>query len=115
MTGDKLYAALVILVMALVTFAIRLAPFLVFGGAGKRDGLPPKWVAYLGDVLPPAVIALLVVYCLRNIDLFSAGHGLPELLCVAVCALLHLWRRNELLSIFGSTALYMVLVQVVFA
>lgn len=115
MTEGKLYAALVILVMALVTFAIRLAPFLIFGGGGKKGGEPPKWVAYLGGVLPPAVIALLVVYCLRNIDLFSASHGLPELLCVAVCALLHLWKRNELLSIFGSTALYMVLVQVVFA
>ena len=67
-----------------------------------------------GGVLPPAVIALLVIYCLRNIDLFSGSHGLPELLCVAVCALLHLWKRNELVSIFGSTALYMLLVQVVF-
>ena len=72
-----------------------------------------KWLyrSILGVI---AVIALLVVYCLRNIDLFSGTHGLPELLCVAVCALLHLWKRNDLLSIFGATVLYMVLVQVVF-
>lgn len=112
MTGEKLHAVLIILVMAAVTFLLRWAPFAIFGG--RRGGEPPKWVTYLGGVLPPAVIALLVVYCLRNIDLFSAGHGLPELLCVAVCALLQLWKRNELVSIFGATALYMLLVQVVF-
>lgn len=112
MSNREIYAALVILVMAGVTFGLRLLPFLAFGGR-KGKGVP-KWVAYLGGVLPPAVIALLVVYCLRNIDLFSGSHGLPELLCVVVCGLLHLWKRNELVSIFGSTALYMLLVQVVF-
>lgn len=112
MSQREIYAALVILIMAGVTFALRLAPFLAFGH--RKEGGVPKWVTYLGNYLPPAVIALLVVYCLRSIDLFSASHGLPELLCVAVCALLHLWHRNELLSIFGSTALYMLLVQVVF-
>lgn len=113
MSHDVLYSAVAILVMAAVTFGDRLLPFLIFGG-GKKGGEPPKWVRYLGEVLPPAVIALLIVYCLRNISLFSAGHGLPELLCVAVAALLHLWKGNELLSIFGSTVLYMVLVQLVF-
>ena len=109
---DAYYTVLIILVAAAVTFATRLTAFVNFGG--RKGGEPPKWVTYLGQVLPPAVIALLVVYCLRNIDLFSGSHGLPELLCVAVAALLHLWKRNELLSIFGSTALYMVLVQLVF-
>ena len=113
MSQQALHAVGVILVAALVTFALRLAPFLIFR-ASKQGGQPPKWVRYLGDVLPPAVIALLVVYCLRNIDLFSATHALPELLCVAVCALLHLWKGNDLLSIFSATALYMLLVQVVF-
>lgn len=112
MSQREIYAALVIVVMAAVTFALRLLPFFVFGG--RKGAGVPKWVTYLGNLLPPAVIALLVVYCLRSVDLFSASHGLPELLCVAVCALLHLWKRNELLSIFGSTALYMLLVQVVF-
>ena len=100
----------VVLTVAGVTVLCRALPFLLF-----RDGRPVSGrVIYLGRVVPYAIIAILVVYCLRSIDLFSASHGLPELLCVAVCALLHLWRRNELLSIFGSTALYMLLVQVVF-
>lgn len=112
MNIDAFYTALIILVAAAVTFGTRLLAFVIFGG--RKGGELPKWVTYLGQVLPPAVIALLIVYCLRSIDLFSGTHGLPELLCVAVCALLHLWKRNELLSIFGSTILYMVLVQVVF-
>lgn len=112
MNIDAFYTALIILVAAAVTFGTRLLAFVIFGG--RKGSEPPKWVTYLGQVLPPAVIALLIVYCLRSIDLFSGTHGLPELLCVAVCALLHLWKRNELLSIFGSTILYMVLVQVVF-
>lgn len=111
--STQLYTAVLIVIMTAVTFALRALPFFLFGGK-KTGGQPPRWVSYLGGVLPPAVIALLVVYCLRNINLFSGSHGLPELLCVAIAALLHLWRRNELLSIFGSTIIYMVLVQVVF-
>ena len=99
-----------ILVMAGVTFLTRVIPFVLFG----RGGQAPRVVAYLGQVLPPAVIAMLIVYCLRNIDLFSGSHGLPELLCVAVVAILHVWKGNNLLSIFGGTILYMVLVQAVF-
>ena len=113
MSGQALHAVGVIVVAAAVTFLLRWVPFAIFG-AGKNGGEPPKWVTYLGGVLPPAVIALLVVYCLRSIDLFAGNHGLPELLCVAVCALLHLWKRNDLLSIFGATVLYMILVQAVF-
>ncbi len=103
-------AILSILVMSAVTFLTRLAPFVLFG-RGKE---PPKVVTYLGQVLPPAVIAMLIVYSLRNIDLFSGSHGLPELLCAAVVAILHLWKGNNLLSIFGGTILYMVLIQAVF-
>lgn len=103
-------AVISILVMAGVTFLTRLLPFLLFG----RGGQPPRVVVYLGSVLPPAVIAMLIVYCLRNIDLFAGTHGLPELLCAAVVAVLHLWKGNNLLSIFGGTLLYMVLVQCVF-
>ena len=112
MSAETLHSAAIILVCAVVTYGLRCSAFLIFGG--RKGGQPPKWVTYLGDVLPPAVIALLVVYCLRNVDLFSGSHGLPELLCVVVCALLHLWKRNELLSIFGATGLYMLLVQAVF-
>ncbi len=105
-------AFFIILVMALTTFATRVLPHLLFSRG--QGGQPPPWVSYLGNVLPPAVIALLVVYCLREVDIFSSTHGLPEFLCVVICALLHLWKRNEFLSIFGSTLLYMLLVQVVF-
>lgn len=105
-----LQAAAAIAVMAAVTFLTRVLPFLLFG----RSGNPPRVVLYLGRYLPPAVIAMLIVYCLRNIDLFSGSHGLPELLCVAVVAILHVWKGNNLLSIFGGTILYMVLVQAVF-
>ena len=103
-------AVLSILVMAGVTYLTRLLPFLIFG----RGGQPPRVVFYLGSVLPPAVIAMLIVYCLKNVDLFAGTHGLPELLCVAVVAILHWWKGNNLLSIFGGTILYMVLVQQVF-
>ena len=74
----------------------------------------PKAVEYLGQILPPAIMATLVVYCLKGADLFSASHGIPEFVSVAVTALLHVWKRNVLLSIAAGTACYMFLVQVVF-
>ena len=72
-------------------------------------------VLYLGRVLPPAMMGLLVVYCLKNVTWTAAPHGLPELLAIAAVALVHVWKGNVLLSIAGGTVLYMVLVQVVFA
>ena len=101
------YVILVIAVMAIVTILLRFLPFLVF----DRGEQSPGWISYLGKVLPPAVISLLLVYCLRNINLTEGNHGLPELLCVAVAVLLHSWKRNTLLSIGVSTLLYMVIVQ----
>lgn len=112
MNGTELHAVLVIAVAALVTFATRALPFLVFGRG--KSGEPPRWVTYLGKVLPPAVIALLIVYCVRNIELLSGSRGLPELLSVALCALLHVWKGNTMLSIFGATLFYMILIQAVF-
>ena len=106
----EVHAVLAILIMAAVTFATRVLPFVLF----DRGESPPKVVLYLGRWLPPAVIAMLIVYCLRSIDIFSGNHGLPELLSIAAVVILHLWRRNNLLSIFGGTAIYMVLVQLVF-
>ena len=100
----------VILIAAACTFFTRVVPFLLFNG---KKPIPPI-VRYLGEVLPPAVIALLVVYCVRNVDWLNAPHGMPELLCIAVTAMLHIWKRNNLLSIGVGTALYMFLVQAVF-
>lgn len=102
---------LIIMVAAVCTFATRVAPFLLFNG---KKPIPPI-VRYLGETLPPAVIALLIVYCLKNVNWLAAPHGVPELVCIGVTALLHIWKRNNLLSIGGGTALYMVLVQAVFA
>ena len=102
-----------IAVMAIVTFLTRVLPFLLF----DRGESPPKLVLYLGRVLPPAIIAMLIVYCLRGLrsaSLFTPAGWLPQVLCVAVVVALHLWKHNNLLSIFGGTVLYMVLVQAVF-
>ena len=99
-----------IAVMAIVTFLTRVLPFLLF----DRGESPPKLVLYLGRVLPPAIIAMLIVYCLRGVTFATPGGWVPQLLCVAVVVALHLWKHNNLLSIFGGTVLYMVLVQAVF-
>ena len=91
------------------TVATRFLPFLVF--AGKRK--TPAIVQYLGKALPSAIFAMLVVYCLRNTDV-TAYFALPELLAVTATVLIHLWKRQMLLSIAGGTAVYMLLVQLVF-
>ena len=75
----------------------------------------PKVVEDLGRLLPPAMMGLLVVYSLRSVDILSGSHGLPEAIAVAATALLHLWKRNTLVSILAGTAVYMLLVQLVFA
>ena len=101
---------LIILVVAITTFSTRVIPFLIFP-KGKEI---PRTVQYLGKVLTPAVIGMLVVYCLKNVTVFSAPHGIPELISVAVVAVLHIWKRNNLISIGVGTVLYMFLIQVVF-
>lgn len=101
---------LTIAVIVLGTMLTRFLPFLLFP-AGKPT---PKAVHYLGSVLPGAVFGLLVVYCLKNVSLFTGSHGLPELISIARVVLLHLWKRQMLLSIAGGTACYMLLVQFVF-
>lgn len=101
---------LVILVVGLTTFVTRAIPFLIF-----QDGKEiPETVKYLGRVLPPAVIGMLVIYCLKNVHLTGFPFGLPELIAVAVVVILHVWKRNNLLSIGVGTVLYMYLIQVVF-
>ena len=99
-----------ILVMALVTAALRFLPFVIFSKGRKV----PEVVAYLGRVLPYAVMAMLVVYCLKGISFVKRPFGLPELISVVLVVVLHVWKRNTLLSIVGGTVCYMVLVQMVF-
>lgn len=102
-----------IITVAVVVFATMLTryiPFVVFP-AGKPT---PKYISYLGTVLPSAVFGLLVVYCLKDVSILAGSHGLPELIAIAVVVALHLWKRQMLLSIAGGTVCYMLLVQFVF-
>ena len=100
-----------IAVMAAVTFLTRALPFLLF----DRGEHPPRIVLYLGQVLPPAIIAMLIVYCLKGVGFSSPAGWVPSLAACLTAVILHLWKKNDLISIFGATVLYMVLVQVVFA
>ncbi len=99
-----------VLVMAAVTFLTRAMPFIFF----DRGDHPPKIVLYLGRVLPPAIIAMLIVYCLKGVGFATPAGWVPSAVSCGVVVLLHLWKENDLLSIFGGTVLYMVLVQGVF-
>ncbi len=101
---------LTIAAVVLGTMATRFLPFLLFP-AGKPT---PKYIQYLGKALPAAVFGLLVVYCLRNVTPFSGNHGLPELISIVLVVILHLWKRQMLLSIAGGTVCYMALVQTIF-
>ena len=101
---------LIVFAMAAATMITRFLPFLLFP-AGKKT---PEFVEYLGRTLPYATIGLLVVYCLKAVDITGSTHGMPELLAVVSVVGLHLWKKNSLISIGGGTAVYMVLVQMIF-
>lgn len=105
-----LHSTLTVAVAALVTMALRFLPFLIFGENRKT----PPIITYLGQVLPYAIMGMLVVYCLKDISLTSAPFGIPELLGCAAVAALHVWKRSTLLSIGVGTVFYMLLVQFVF-
>lgn len=107
---DVQYSLAAIGVMCVITMIIKFLPFVIFSG-GKET---PAVISYLGKVLPPAMIAMLVVYCLKGVSITEAPHGLPELISLTAVVLLHLWKRNTLISIIGGTACYMLLIQSVF-
>lgn len=102
---------LTILVTGLTVFFTRLIPFIFFP-PGKEV---PQAVRYLGRALPPAVIGMLLIYCLKSISVWHVPYGAPELISILVVAALHVWKRNNLLSIGAGTVLYMLLIQTVFA
>ena len=104
------YLLALIAVAAVVTAATRFLPFLIFGN-GKKT---PDIIVYLGKVLPYAIMGMLVVYCMKNISFVQRPFGLPELIACGAVAVLHVWRRNTLLSIAVGTIGYMLLVQFVF-
>ena len=105
-----MYEFFMLVIIMLVTMATRFLPFLLFGG--KKQ--PPKVITYLGKVLPCAIMGMLVVYCLKDVRPLAYPYGIPELLGIALVALLHVWKRNSLLSIGAGTVFYMLLVQLVF-
>ena len=101
---------LTIAICAIATMATRFLPFLLF--SEKKE--TPRFIRYLGKALPPATFGMLVVYCLKHVDLLSSSHGIPEAIALAVTFALHLWKRQMLLSIAAGTVTYMLLVQLVF-
>ncbi len=102
--------AITIALCVVGTMVTRFAPFLLFS---ERKPVP-DYVQYLGRALPSAVFGMLVVYCLKDVSLLSGTHGIPELIAIAATVALHLWKHQMLVSIAGGTAVYMLLVQLVF-
>ena len=100
----------IILAISFITFLTRVIPFILF--PAKKE--TPKYIAYLGNVLPFAIIGMLIIYCLKEASVISFPFGLPELISIVIIILIHLWKNNTLLSIGGGTLIYMLLVQFVF-
>ena len=111
MKMTMMQAIITVAVVVLATVLTRFLPYLIF-----PEGKPiPKTIQYLGQVLGPAVFSLLVIYCLRHVEWFtSSSHGMPEIIGVAVTALVYKLKRQMILSMALGTAIYMVLVQFVF-
>lgn len=107
---DYGHAMIVIIVMGLAVLATRIVPVLIFGRGEKV----PEFILYLGRVVPYTAMGLLIVYCLRDVPVFDAPHGLPELIALATVAVSYIWKRNTIFSVVIGTALYMFLVQSVF-
>ncbi|MED3056287.1 branched-chain amino acid transporter AzlD [Bacillus thuringiensis] len=110
MTMSIFQQIITISMVVLGTMLTRFLPFVLF----PSDRPTPQYVQYLGRVLPSAVIGLLVIYCFKDVNLFTGSHGIPELIAVALVMVLHLWKRQMLLSIAGGTIIYMLLVQLLF-
>ena len=105
-----LQALITIGLCVLGTMLTRFLPFILF----PENKETPKYIRELGSVLPYAVIGLLVVYCLKDVNFLGGSHGIQELIAVVLIVAVHTWKKNVLLSIAGGTLLYMVLVQYVF-
>lgn len=110
MDNNTVHSLLIVAVMAVFTALTRFLPFFAFPEGRKR----PKVITYLGTVLPYALIGMLVVYCFKSVSVFAYPYCIPELLAVVLVAVLHIWKRNTLISVFGGVIFYMVLVQCVF-
>lgn len=107
---SKIQQFVIILIVAFATMITRFLPFIVFP-ANKET---PSYIKYLGNVLPAAVLGLLVVYSLKDASIFNELHALPEAISIAIIVILHFWKRQMILSISAGTILYMFLVQFIF-
>ena len=106
--NEAIHPVLLVAVMSLSTAALRFLPFFLFQ---KKT---PSYISCLGKVLPTAIIGMLVVFCLKDIDLMRTPHGIPEFIAAVTVISLQVWKRNSLLSILGGTIVYMLLIQLVF-
>jgi len=106
--NSNIMVFLAIMVMAIVTASLRFAPFIIF----KNNGKTPVVVEYLGKVLPGAIMAMLVVYCLKGISFVTLKDWLPALIACVLTAASYVWKRNTLISITFGTALYMILIRI---
>ena len=102
-------AVLMVVIISVITMLLRIIPFLVF-----ENRKTPEFVVYLGKVLPYAIMGMLVVYCLRGTTFITNPYGIPEIISVLIVVMVHIWRRNTLLSILTGTLMYMMFVQFVF-
>ena len=103
-------AILLICVISVVTIILRFLPFIIFNS--KKE--PPKIITYLRNILPFSVMAMLVVYCFKDITIINFPFGLPELIAGIVVVLLHIWKKNTLLSVISGPIVYMLLIQFIF-
>ncbi len=106
--NHNVFAFAAIAVMAAVTLLLRVLPFLIF-----REGKAPAYIEFLGKYLPYSIMGMLVIYCIKDISFVKPPFGLPELACVVLVAVLHIWKRNTLLSIVTGTASYMLLLRII--
>ena len=96
--------------MGVVTLATRIVPVLIFG-RGKKV---PDYIMYLGKVVPYTAMGLLIIYCLRDVSIFSETHAIPEIIALAIVSGTYLWKRNTIFSVVIGTIAYMIMVQIVF-
>lgn len=96
--------------IVLATMLTRFLPFLMYPEHKKV----PDYIVYLGQVLPGAIFGMLVIYCLKDVRLLTGSHGIPEFISIGVVVILHLWKRQMLISIAGGVICFMVLVQMFF-
>ena len=105
--NNVIYPIAVIAVVAIVTWFLRAFPFLLFGNRPL-----PQIIQYLGKALPPAIMTVLVIYCLRNTTFSQSPYGIPELVACVLVVVLQIVRKNMYLSIIAGTICYMVLMRI---